>query len=73
MITRDEGDIGIDTVPPAEAGDASECATVLMVPGDRARTNLALLYGGTGRAPMPRVLIAPSDRLRAAAEATGGG
>ena len=72
MITGDGGDLGMGAVLPAAVGDGGESATGSMVPGDRARTNLALLYGGTGPASMPRDLIAPSDQLRAAAAAATG-
>lgn len=36
-------------------------ATVAAIPGERAWTNLALLYGGVGRWPACRAWVAPAD------------
>jgi hypothetical protein len=62
MIARDERDGGDYSAPRAEVGLGP--ATV---PAERARTNLALLYGGARRGPLSRILIGPPDRLGAVA------
>ena len=59
MINHNAEHGWLDVPVPATTGDT----TAALELGERARTNLALLYGGTGRAPL-RVLIAPAGRLQ---------
>jgi hypothetical protein len=57
VITQVAEDGWMDVVATAQAGGGD--ATVAAMPGERARTNLALLYGGTGRAPVARYAVNP--------------
>jgi hypothetical protein len=67
VITRNEGWGGGGAWTPPEHGGGSVGATDAPLPGDRARANLALLYGGAGRRPIGRVVVEPSGRSREAA------
>jgi hypothetical protein len=59
---RDEGRGGGGAPTAGPSGGAYDATR----PGDRARANLALLYGGAGRGAIGRVLVEAPGRARAA-------
>jgi hypothetical protein len=65
VLTGEEIIHGIGAVTAAGLGAAGGCTTVVL-PEERARLNLILLYGGTGRAPSRSIASLAPDRPRAA-------
>jgi hypothetical protein len=68
VARRDEREpvsTSIATVKSA-AGDEQRASAVraALMPSERARLNLVLLYGGTGRADTPSMLLGPIIRAR---------
>jgi hypothetical protein len=64
MAMRDEGKSEIGDDVRGEVGDESrgEETKIVFLPGERARTNLALLYGGSGRTFQPWAVTGPTER-----------
>jgi len=62
VATRDEGNSEIGDF--VRVGDESEGkgVKVALLPGERARTNLTLLYGGMGRTFQPWAVTGPAER-----------
>ena len=70
VAIRDEGNTDASDIVRGEVGDESggKGVTVALLPGERARTNLALLYGGTGRTFQPWTVTSPAARRGAFSE-----
>ena len=70
VSTRDEGNSEVGDVVPGDVVDESggKGVKVSLLPGERARANLALLYGGTGRTFRPWAVTGPAERRAAFSE-----
>jgi hypothetical protein len=64
VATRDDGNSEVGDDVQGEVGDESGAKRekVALVPGERARTNLALLYGGPGRTFQLWAVTGPAER-----------
>jgi hypothetical protein len=62
--TRDEGNGEVGDVAPddVEGESGGKAVKVSLLPGEQARANLALLYGGTGRTFQPWTVTGPAER-----------